>query len=40
MIDALRGFAIVQMIGFHLVYVLTQFDWISVDMNHDPQREA
>ena len=37
MIDALRGFAIVQMIGFHLVYVLTQLGWVHIDMNREPQ---
>jgi uncharacterized membrane protein len=35
-IDALRGFAIVQMIGFHLVYVVTQLGWVHIDMNREP----
>jgi uncharacterized membrane protein len=36
LVDALRGLAIVQMIGFHLVYTLTQFGWVDVVLSSDP----
>ncbi len=36
MIDALRGFAIVQMIGFHLAYVLAGLGWIRVELGVEP----
>ena len=34
-IDALRGFAIVQMILFHFTYNLNQFGWVEVAVNRD-----
>jgi uncharacterized membrane protein len=37
LVDALRGFAIVQMIGFHLVYTLIQFGWVDVVLYRDPR---
>jgi uncharacterized membrane protein len=36
LVDALRGLAIVQMIGFHLVYTLVAFGWVHVVLSRDP----
>ena len=35
LVDALRGFAIVQMILFHFVHNLSQFGWVEVAVNRD-----
>jgi uncharacterized membrane protein len=35
LLDALRGFAIVQMILFHFTYNLNQFRWVEVAVNRD-----
>ncbi len=34
-IDALRGFAVAQMIVYHFIYDLNYFGWISAAMNRD-----
>jgi uncharacterized membrane protein len=36
LVDALRGLAIVQMIGFHLVYTLVKFGWVDAVLSRDP----
>jgi uncharacterized membrane protein len=35
LVDALRGFAIVQMVGFHFTYLLDRFGWVEVAVNRD-----
>ena len=35
LIDALRGFAVVQMIGFHFTHNLSQLGWVEVVVNRD-----
>ncbi len=34
-IDALRGFAVAQMIVYHFIYDLNYFGWVSLAMNRD-----
>ncbi len=35
LIDALRGFAVAQMIVYHFIYDLAYFGWVSLAMNRD-----
>jgi uncharacterized membrane protein len=35
LIDALRGFAVAQMIVYHFIYDLNYFRWVSLAMNRD-----
>ena len=35
LIDALRGFAVAQMIVYHFIYDLNYFRWVSLSMNRD-----
>lgn len=34
-VDALRGFAVAQMIVYHFIYDLNHFGWLQVSMNRD-----